>query len=208
MAALLGITALWGACEETDSTATVRNALMSVPREIAPLLTQHAILDMLDYYDAGMDNPTANVADGHMRIAALTAECAELQAGDVLTVDVVLLPCGADTLRAYIATCKMPRADSRMLVYDADGKDVTRKVFAVPDLSKWLTPQGKKQRKMVESKLTYYTMAYAYDKDTRRLVIEMSFPATMSVEDTEALRPLLRYALGYVWNGKKFVAEK
>lgn len=208
MKLILRITAALVICISTVAAATgtepVRDAILRIPESMAPMLTEYGKLDMLDYFDSGMDTPTANIVDGQMRITVLSDSAATLSLGNALRIDIYPLPAANDTLWMYIATYTMPVPDSRVIIVKANNDEVTSRVFRAPDFSRWLTPEGKKQRKLIESLVPYISTAYTYCPATGILTLKYSLPASTSSEVSERIAPLLVGNLRYQWTGKKF----
>ncbi|MDE6383859.1 MAG: DUF3256 family protein [Paramuribaculum sp.] len=205
--------ALWAMLSITTfasqaQTESVKATFMAIPSEVAPLISEYAKLDMIDYFESGMETPTANVLGGKMRLTELTPDHIAAELGTAQTLDVYLLPSGADTLAMYISTLTVPVADSYINIVNSDTVDVTARTFKAPEFRDWLSSQGKKQRKYVESELTYVNSVCLYSPDSGVLTLKMRYPATLSQEVISKLEPLLLPELQYKWTGKKFTLLK
>lgn len=204
LVAVAGISAI-GSQAQTEA---VKAAFKAVPADVAPLMSEYAKLDMIDYFESGMDTPTANVLDGQMRITDLTPDHLGAELGTVHTLDIYLLPTANDTLALYISTLAVPVKDATVNVVRRDSVDVTSRVFKAPAFREWLTPQGRKERKYVESELPYIGIGYTYSPSTGILTLTPEYPATLSREVMEKLEPMLLGQLRYKWTGKKFAPLK
>lgn len=201
---IMGLAAL----QMSAGVEAVKAAFLNMPEQLAPLLSTNGKLDMIDYFESGLDTPTANVVDGRMRITELTPDIMSVSLGEAMVMDICLLATASDTVAMYVSTYATPAPDSQITILSADGTDVTDRLFKAPELKQWLTPQGRKHRKEVEQMLTYMTVAYSYDPATRTLTAKMDYPGTLAVEVRDKLMPLLHSKLVYTWNGKKFLLGK
>lgn len=204
LGAMLSITAFASQAQ----TEAVKAAFIAMPSEIAPLISEYAKLDMIDYFESDMETATANVLDGMMRLTELTPGHIAAELGTAQLLDVYLLPSGADTLAMYISTFTLPVADSHINIVNSDTVDITARVFKAPGFRDWLSPQGKKQRKYVESELPYVNAVCLYSPDSEVLTLEFCYPANLSQEVMSKLDPLLLPELRYKWTGKKFTPLK
>ena len=204
LGAMLGITAFASQAQ----TEPVKAAFMAMPSDIAPLISEYAKLDMIDYFESGMETTTANVLDGQMRLTELTPGHIAAELGTAQLLDVYLLPTGADTLAMYISTLTVPVADSYISIVDSDTVNVTTRAFKAPGFRDWLSPQGKKLGKYVESELPYVNSVCQYSPDSAVLTLKLRYPATLSQEVIAKLEPLMLPELRYKWTGKKFTPLK
>lgn len=99
------------------SAWTISDAFATVDEDIIPLLDRNARLDMIDYFNSGMDRPSANALSGHSSITRMDDMSMRISLTDASSYQLAALPAGADTLVAVIATVLTPAPDSRMAVY-------------------------------------------------------------------------------------------
>lgn len=197
---------LLGALAATAQT-TAASAFVDAPKSVFPLLDQSARLDMLDYFNSGMSNPTTNALDGKSRITSATPARLEISMTDASTYQINILPAeGGDTLVALISTVATPAPDSRMSIYSRDwSTNLTGEVFARPRLADWLTSEGKKRSGEVEALVPFLLVSYSYDPATGLLTLTNNTSRFLSADVYEIVEPCFRKALVYKWNNKKFV---
>lgn len=188
---------------------TAAGAFADAPASVFPLVERSARLDMIDYFNHGMDTPTPNVYSGQARITSLTPERLTMEMTEASSYEIDLLPAASDTLIAVISTVASPQPDSRIAVYSRDWKNnLTTTTFSRPTLESWLTDAGKKSRGEVEALVPFLLISYAYDPANRTLTLTNNTKAFLSADVYEIVAPYLKPALTYSWTGKRFEGGK
>ena len=134
---------------------TATEAFSSAPASVLPLIDYITRLDMIDYYNSGSATASKNVMQGQSRITALSPMSVSVSVTSGSECQIALLPMRGDTAIVCIETVMTPTPDSRVSVYDRDWKPFSGSSFAMPAVSAWLTPEGKKQADVVESQVPF-----------------------------------------------------
>ncbi len=188
---------------------SISDAFATAGSEIVPLLDRNARLDMIDYFNSGMDRPSDNALMGKSRITEMDGQSMRIRLTDASFYQLAALPAGADTLVAVIATVLTPAPDSRLNIYTRSWeKDLTQRLFNSPVMADWLTADGRRNRDEVEKLVPFLLVGYEYDPDTSTLTLINNTQQALAEEVYEKVRPCLKEKLTYRWNGKKFVALK
>lgn len=188
---------------------TVAQSFALAGYDIIPLLEKTDRLDMIDYYNSGMEVPTDNLLAGKSRITGMDDMSMRIAMTPASDYQLALLPCGADTLVAVINTVRTPGADSRMKVYSRElDKELTQSTFAEPQIKDWLTAQGRKNAADFEQLVPFILVSYDYDPATLTLTLTNNSGTYLPKETLEKARPYMLDTLKYRWNGKKFVKAK
>lgn len=182
---------------------TAAEAFTTAPAGIFPLLDKNARLDMVDYYNSGLNTPSANRLQGRSAITSLTPATLTVKITDSSSAQIALLPAGNDTIIAVVSTVATPGLDSTLKFYDRSWRQLPAdKYFTAPGWKDWVTPGHD------ASEITAYTpfmlASYFIDPDTSTLTATNNI-ATFLDEDTyKTVAPALNPSLIYKWNGKRF----
>ncbi len=189
-------------------SASAPTAFVEAPQEVFPLLDRTTRMDMIDYFNNGMSTASANNINGHSRITALSPESVSIEMSDASDYQLVMLPAGNDTIIGVITTVKSPAPDSRI---DFFSKDWVRQAdggfFVKPQLSDWLTDEGKKNSDQVNTFVPFLLIGYSYDPSTQTLTLTNNTSSFLSSDIYDIVAGDLRSQLTYKWNGKKFTAR-
>lgn len=184
-------------------------AFKSAPMSVFPLLDRSTRLDMVDYFNSGMETPSVNALDGKSRITALTPRNLDIRMTDASTYSLNILDLANGSAIAVVRTVATPAPDSKMTVYTDDWATViTDKVFTRPVLRDWLTDEGRRNIAEVESLVPFLMIDYQIDAENSRLRMTNNLKEFLAEEIYEMVSPYFVESLTYKWDGKKFVPEK
>lgn len=187
----------------------VSEAFKNAPSSVLPLLSKNTRLDMLDYFNSGMSTPSRNELGGNALIEQMTDESMTLKMSSASAVQIALLPYGDDAYVALISTVNTPAPDSKLTVYSFDWtEDLTDRVFKLPDMTEWLTNEGKKNAGEVDLMVPFLLVSYSYDPESKSLTLTNNSSSFLSDEIYNMVKPYLHDTLIYTWNGKKFEPRK
>lgn len=196
----------------TDASAAdpaVVEAFKSAPKTVIPLLPQSKRLDMLDYYNSGLETPSVNLINGNSRITDMTERTISIDLTPASTLQIIALPAANKEYVALISTLATPAPDSKLTIYTDDWKqNVTDRLFRSPEISDWLTAEGRKNADRVEMSLPFMLVSYGFDPATQTLTLTNNSASFLASEVYEEIEPLMLKELVYRWNGKKFEAAK
>ena len=177
---------------------TATEAFSSAPASVLPLIDYITRLDMIDYY----------VMQGQSRITALSPMSVSVSVTSGSECQIALLPMRGDTAIVCIETVMTPTPDSRVSVYDRDWKPLSGSSFAMPAVSAWLTPEGKKQADVVESQVPFMLASAQYSPETDTLVLTNRLSDFLSDDVYGLVKPYLLPSITYKWNSSRFVPVK
>ncbi len=187
---------------------TATEAFSSAPASVLPLIDYITRLDMIDYYNSGSATASKNVMQGQSRITALSPMSVSVSVTSASECQIALLPMRGDTAIVCIETVMTPTPDSRVSVYDRDWKPLSGSSFAMPAVSGWLTPEGKKQADIVESQVPFMLASAQYSPETDTLVLTNRLSDFLSDDVYGLVKPYLLPSITYKWNSSRFVPVK
>lgn len=207
MRILTAIAAILCGIITTSAQLTASKAFVEAPHKVIPLLDRNARLDMLDYFNSGLDTKTSNKLNGASAVTAVSPELVSVQMTDASTYDIAVLPAAGDTLVAIITTIATPTPDSKMAVYSKDfSRELTQALFSKPALKEWITDGGFIDT--VEGMVPFLLISYSYSPTTKTLTLTNNTKEFLSEDIYSIVDSHLRKQLSYVWNGKRFVKQK
>ncbi len=180
---------------------TATEAFSSAPASVLPLIDYITRLDMIDYFNSGSATASKNVMQGQSRITALSPMSVSVSVTSGSECQIALLPMRGETVMT-------PTPDSRVSVYDRDWKPLSGSSFAMPAVSAWLTPEGKKQADVVESQVPFMLASAQYSPETDTLVLTNRLSDFLSDDVYGLVKPYLLPSITYKWNSSRFVPVK
>lgn len=196
--------ALVGIAPALRAQLTASEVFADAPQSVFPLLDHNTRLDMIDYFNNGMNTPSANLLNGKSRVTSLTPMKVGVEMTDASTYEIALLPAKSDTLVAVISTVATPTPDSRLTVYSRDFSEVPGAAFVRPEVKDWLTPEGKKNSSEVDMLVPFMLVSYSYDPASQTLTLTNNTGSFLSADVYEIVKPYLMPSLTYRWDGSKF----
>lgn len=196
----------------TSAGAGAREAIdfFKMPTAVVPLVDTNTRLDMADYYSSGMHRPSKNTVDEPCVILSAGPSTVTFSpAPDVRTTLAVLTGGKADTVLMTITTVQVPQAESTLAFYDSLWQPLDKEPIVRPLLKDWLTEQGAAEREAVESWLPFLLTSAEYNPETLRLTFSNNMKEFYAGdEDLDLLDKWIRPSLSYVFDGKRFRADK
>ena len=179
---------------------------------VMPLLPQSVRLDMLDYAKEGQHKVLANALRGNSWLDSLGTNLVQVRLTGVSNVQVGVYHGGKGIVAMnYSITPQDAAADSQLLFYtDAMQPLPVGKVFRVPGSEDLLNvPKGAKVKaKEIAAAIPFPTVRYILDPAAGTITAIPTVQAAMTLEDFDTIKPYLRPAITYRWNGKRFEKEK
>lgn len=178
---------------------TSEDAFITAPHSVLPLIEKSTRLDMIDYYNAGVDRSARNTLYGNSRITSMTPTAITIKATAASIIDMIVLPdAKGDTSIVVITTVDTPVPDSKVAVYNTDW---TPGKFAAPTLDDWLV--SKSDRDEVEAMLPFMLTSCRFHPATLSFVFTNNTWQLVGDEVYEPLAPLLRNYMVYTWEPGK-----
>lgn len=194
--------------EPEDSTAA--EFFVSAPTIVFPTIDKATRLDMIDYFMAGSDKPSRNLAEGECRITSLSPECLTFSSSEVSEYTIAVLPSSkknGEPIIMLVRTLKTPAEDSTTKFYNSHWEEISG-IFEVPELSQWLNEDGKQKRKEVENAVPFVLAKLAYSPDNKELTLTNKLGDYIPEESLGLAQGSLHQHLSFRWNGKKFIPVK
>ncbi len=189
------------------NASTVADYFGDTRADIAfPTISAVSRLDMIDYFNSGMENPILNALGGLSRITALNDTCLSLDYTSGIKLTLTLLPGKKPTLM-LIETLSLPQQDSRITFYNEQWETLENSPLSIPTLSDWLSPQGIKHRTEVESTIPFMLSVANFNPTTLTLTFTSTIDSYFAGEKPVELS-YLRPKIVYHWDGKKFKTIK
>lgn len=184
---------------------TAEQAFVSAPESVLPLLNRNTRLDMVDYYNSGSETASKNKLSGNSRVTSIKINDLRFEKSIASSCQIVILNMnnGMEII-ALIETVKTPVADSQITFYTTDWKKIDSKYFSEPELEDWLTSEGKKNIKEIESTISFMLVEYEYDTVKNELILRNNISQMLSEEIFKSIKSSFLAQLRYRWTGKQF----
>lgn len=192
------------AAPELPDSANARAIFTSAPPAAMPMLSKNVRMDMLDYFDAGVDHASDNKFGGPAQVTAISQHAIDYQTADGIACQLAVLNAGGRPMVCVVTTYPTPIPDSRLQAWDSDWKET--QVFNEPRLADWLI--DKKNRKTVEAALPFILASYKYNPETQTLTVTNEMAAYWTADERPAALDMVRDRLLYRWDGKRFKLVK
>ena len=164
-------------------------AFAALPDSVMPLLPQSVRLDMLDYAKEGQHKVLANALRGNSWLDSLGTNLVQVRLTGVSNVQVGVYHGGKGIVAMnYSITPQDAAADSQHLLNVPKGAKVKAKEIAAA--------------------IPFPTVRYILDPAAGTITAIPTVQAAMTLEDFDTIKPYLRPAITYRWNGKRFEKEK
>lgn len=183
-------------------------AFAALPDSVIPLLPQSSRLDMLDYAIAGTRKPIVNALRGTSLLDTLGIDVLKVCLTGVSNVQLGIYTAGKGiVVLDYTITPMDAATDSQLLFYTPDMEPVPiEKVLRVPEAEEFLSvPKGSKVKiRELAATIPFFTVHYLLDPQKGTLTAIPTVQAAMTIENFNIIKPYLRTAIVYRWNGKRF----
>lgn len=195
----------------TEKPMTAAKAFISAPASRFPLVPAMKRMDMVDYYNSGMDRPSDNMLGGKSRILNLTAEHISVEdVGDGLSVTSISLDkMGRDTVLIVTSNVATPAIDGKLYFYSTEWNELpSGNYFTAPQLAEWVRKGSGIDMTDIENSVPFVMADYSYSPDTHILTLKGTFSEYIPKEEYEKVKNCLLPEIRYKWNGKKMVKIK
>ena len=183
----------------------MRQLFLDAPDDVFPLLTKNNRADCIDYIDAGMEAPVANLLGGACRLKALTDDFLSIETSSVSSVQVRMLPAGGDTLLCVVNSVKAEATSSRISFYSLGWEKLPEDgLYKAPVISDFFVSSD--SAALYASGCDIYLVRLELSQSENIMTAEYTMPDYMNESDSALIKPLLRRIV-YRWNGKRFVKE-
>lgn len=174
------------------------------PDDVLPLLPVNTRLDMLDYFNSGIERPSRDAAGSPAIVTSSSGRRLTFNTGDGSSYELAVYTAGRDTLVALVETLHYPMADSHIEWYDSHWQPLQPQL-AEPGLSTWLTSAGRKHRAEVEQAIPFITAQAATDPDAGTITLTRTIDSYFLSDRAPAALRWLEPTLVYTLRGARFV---
>ncbi len=189
---------------------TASEAFINAPAARFPLVTKMKRMDMVDYFNSGMDRESDNVLGGKTRILELTPDKITVEEiGEKVSLTSISLDkMGRDTVMIVTSNLATPATDGYISFYSTDWKKLNAALFSEPSLKDWIVAKPDIAQDDIENMVPFVMAEYSYDPSTHILTLRASFKDYLPEEDYNKVKSSLKSELRYKWNGRKMVRIK
>lgn len=184
---------------------TARSAFTSAPSSLLPTLPSNQRLDMLDYYDSGLDRASKDVFGTECRIDTLSADIIALSIGNIRNLSLYILDSGGKkpVIMAIDRLCT-PAVDSSISFYNSKWERLPAdKIISLPSLADWTGKIGDEKRERIENALPFVMYDAEFDPTSSQLTLSLSTDGYVAREDSAIVADGLAKRLIYTFNPKK-----
>lgn len=181
----------------------------NAPQEVFPLLDSSTRLDMIDYFNSGMDTPSANALQGKSAITSMTDQTVEISLTDSSCAQLAIIQSSkGDTIIAVINTVATPGLDSSISFFTTDWQPINAAgLVKIPTLKEWLSDTGKGHYDEVSMQVPFMLSSYNISSDGATLTMTNNLDKFVDPDIYADLQEYLLPNIVYIWNGKKFLRK-
>lgn len=179
------------------------------PPDVLGMLTPNTRLEMIDYYEAGINRESQNSAGGPCKVTDISDYSVSFIGGNGLRYQMFVLDPTAETPTiGLISTYDTPVPDSRLLLYHTNwdplpsAAPAPKTLNLQPSINDWIRPDSKKRLSEAEDALPFVMASYIFDPATSAISVTNNMKQYYTPSDTPGQLSLLRDTLKYVWNPK------
>ena len=195
--------------EPAQARTTAAQVFQTAPADIFIMADSLTRLDMIDYFMAGRDTPSRNVAGGDIRLTALSEDSLVVALSEKVTQSLYLLPAKGDTIFAIVKTYRLPALDSSIKFYNSNWRVLdANKILPLPTHDNWLKKPSKEARERFARNVPFVPMQITIDPISGSLTIVNTLVDLLTKEAMDAVKEDIKPAIVYTWDGNKFKAVK
>lgn len=194
---------------QSTAQVTPKSAFSTIPKSIFGFISEDNRLDMIDYFESGIDKPIVNELGDTARIAALTDSSISVDYAPEATLTLAPISCSGSQIIMLINSLATPTVDSRIQFFTHDWKPIdTESIIAIPKLSDWFVKTDKATKAILDSQVEFLTVEAQYHSDPSTLILTPTIGDYIAPEIVETVTKYLIPQKTYVWTGKKFTLQK
>lgn len=191
---------------------TARSAFTSAPPSLLLTLPQNVRLDMLDYYDSGIDRASRSAFGANCRIDSLSDNAMNVSIGHIRNLSLYILGAGGEKpVIMTIDRLLTPAVDSSVSFYNSKWeRQPTDRIISLPTLADWTGKIDKELRERIENALPFVMYDAGFDPESSQLTLTLSTDGYVAREDSALVADNLKKKLVYTFNPKqqKFTIAK
>lgn len=184
---------------------TARSAFTSAPASLLLTLPSSQRLDMLDYYDSGLDRASKDVFGSDCRIDTLAANLITVEIGNVRKLSLYILDDGVKKpLIMAVDRLSTPAVDSSISFYNSKWEQLpTDRIISLPLLADWTGNIAGDKRERIENALPFVMYNADFNPESQQLALSLSTDGYVAREDSALVADSLKKAIIYTFNPKK-----
>lgn len=179
-------------CIGVSAQENVKKAFISAPFEILPTLPGSVRLDMIDYYESGLQRPSLSSFGDNVMITRLTDNSLEVQTSNDCKATFYTTTVAKDTVTVIIETVSLPFPDSKVTVYRKDWSKITEIDCGM--ISEWLNTDGKKSDTLndVENVIGFFSAEAVFNPDNKILTFRSTIENLTTKEEFPKVSPYIK----------------
>lgn len=187
---------------------TVKNMFISAPFDVLPTLSENARLDMIDYYESGLQRPSSSNFGDEVMITEITDNKLRVQTSKTCEITIYAVPMEKDTSIVVIETYSLPFPDSKVSVYN---KNWTK--YAQIDgglIDEWQTETAKKGKKLtdIENVISFISASADFEPGTKTLTFTNTSENQTVKDEYKKVAPYLKETRSFNLSQKGFKEMK
>lgn len=185
---------------------TPKSAFTTAPNNVFPFINQSQRLDMVDYFESGIDKKLPNLFDDDSRIISLTPTEIVVDYGAGNTVEFVPLNRKGSEIIMMINIRSTPTSDAEVRFFTPNWREIkTSDIMAGPSMSMWFPNLDKKQKAFVAEAVPFMTATATYDSTNCVLTFRPTLGDYIDADKLDEINKLITPEISFKWNGTKFV---
>lgn len=193
-----------------DARGGIREVFTELVTPTLESLDRNSRLDMLDYFDSGLDTPVSSALGEACVITSADDNSLRIDMSAGTTVSLYVLKAGKDSVVMQITDLSLPAVDSAIEFFKTDSQPLPAGKF-LPNLylSDWTARRLTADEQLdLENNIGFIMYKADYDAATGNLVLTGSFSDYLPEESLKVIEKFLKPRLTLHWSGKKFKLVK
>lgn len=187
-----------------------KSVFINLPDSLSPLLTKVNREDFADFLASKMKAEVKNKMEKQSELKELTEDYAFLQTTSQSTFQLKLLPLNDTTkVVCVIYTVYAPVADSRILFYTTNWKELPTSSFITPpainDFLQLPDSSQVEEYNITCAPLDISLIKADLSKDNHELTFTFTSPEYLNAEQSKAVAPFIKKNIVHIWKEGRFV---
>lgn len=190
---------------------TIRDFFLSEPSVLLELTDKNTRMDLLDYYDNGRIVTTENTLGNDTELISVNDTLLSIQTSKSGSIDMWLNTTPKDTMIIVNATVKAPAADSKLMFFNKDWKQLeAKKFFTPPTINDYIIIPDKstKKKKDIDDMIDISFISYTLNPKTGDITATQNLEEFLSKEDWAKISPYLKKEIKYSLKGDKYLLQR
>ena len=182
----------------------LKDAFVGAPFNVIPSLSESVRLDMIDYFEHGMNRPSISYFGDEVSITELDSVKINVKLSLNTELDLYMMTSKNDTLLIAIHTYQIPVKESKVKVYDRTWNELA--AIDAGYIADWILPAwNKKELKDEINSAAEFITAYAtFDPDTKIISFKNTTEERLGREEFSKIQDKLSTERNFIFNGKNF----